>query len=91
VGTERLLGAFTAGAVVVSTPNDIVETSFVAGEEFLFASNETELTTPIESVLDAPGHLQSIACAGRTRAMAMFHPERLAAIFLSLLATRGAW
>jgi hypothetical protein len=87
---ERTLGAFTAGAVVVSTPNDIVETSFVAGEEFLFVSNETELTTTIETVLNAPGHLQSIASAGRARAMSMFDPERLAAIFLSLLVTRGA-
>ena len=86
---ERVLGAFTAGAVVVSTPNDIVETNFVAGKEFLFASNENELTTAIETVLHAPGHLQSIASAGRTRAMSMFHPERLAAIFLSLLATRA--
>jgi hypothetical protein len=86
---ERALGAFTAGAVVLSTPNDIVETSFVVGEEFLFASNETELITAVETVLHAPGHLQSVANAGRLRAMSMFNPERLAAVFLSLLDTRG--
>jgi glycosyltransferase involved in cell wall biosynthesis len=86
---ERALGAFTAGAVVVSTPNEVVETNFIAGGEFLFAGNEMELATTLETVLHAPEHLQSIATAGRARAMSMFHPERLAAIFLSLLATRG--
>jgi hypothetical protein len=85
---ERSLGAFTAGAVVVSTPNEVVETNFVAGSEFLFACNEADLATTLETVLHAPEHMQSIASAGRARAMSMFHPERLAAIFLSLLVTR---
>jgi glycosyltransferase involved in cell wall biosynthesis len=86
---ERALGAFTAGAIVVSTPNEVIETNFVAGTEYLFAGNETELATTLETVLGAPEHMQSIAKAGRERALSMFHPERLAAIFLSLLYTRG--
>ena len=86
---ERALSAFTAGAVVVSTPNEVLETNFVAGAEFLFARNETDLATTLETVLRAPEHMRSIAKAGRERAMSMFHPERLAAIFLSLLVTRG--
>ena len=86
---ERALGAFTAGAVVVSMPNEVVETNFLAGKEFIFASNETELAAALETVLRTPETLQSIAGAGRARAMSMFHPERLAAIFLSLLSTRG--
>jgi glycosyltransferase involved in cell wall biosynthesis len=85
---ERVLGAFTAGAIVASSPNEIVETSFVAGGEFIFFRNETELAAALETVLRAPGHLQSIASAGRARAMSMFHPERFAAILLSLLAIR---
>jgi hypothetical protein len=86
---ERALGAFTAGAVVVSTPNEVIETNFVAGSEYLFAGNETELATTLENVLRAPELMPSIAKAGRERAMSVFHPERLAAIFLSLLYTRG--
>jgi hypothetical protein len=86
---ERALGAFTAGAIMLSMPNEVVETNFIAGQEFLFARSETEAATALETVLHAPKHSQSIAIAGRARAMSMFHPERLAAIFLSLLATRA--
>jgi hypothetical protein len=86
---ERALGAFTAGAVMVSSPNEIAETNFVAGEEFIFFRHETELAATLETVLRSPSHLQSIADAGRTRAMSMFHPQRFVAILLSLLATRG--
>ena len=46
---ERALGAFTAGAMVVSTPNEIIETNFVTGAEFLFARNETELANTLET------------------------------------------
>ena len=87
---ERVLGAFTAGAVVVSSPNEIVETNFVAGEEFVFFRDETELRATLETVLRVPARLQSIASRGRARAMSMFHPERFAATLLSLLATRSA-
>lgn len=87
---ERALGAFTAGAVVVSTPNEIIETNFVTGAEFLFARDETNLVDTLETTLRAPEQMQAIARAGRERAMSMFRPERLAAIFLSLLTTRGA-
>ena len=86
---ERVLGAFTAGAIVVSSPNEIVEANFVAGEEFVFFRDETELPAILETVLRAPARLQSIASTGRARAMSMFHPERFAATLLSLLATRG--
>jgi hypothetical protein len=86
---ERALGAFTAGAVVVSTPNEVIETNFVAGAEFLFVQNEMDLANVLENALHTPQHMQSIAKAGRERAMLMFHPERLTAILLSLLSTRG--
>jgi hypothetical protein len=88
---ERVLGAFTAGSVVVSSPNEVVETNFVANKEFIFFGNETELVTALETVLPDPKRFQSIAEAGRTLAMSLFHPQRLAAIFLSLLNTRGGF
>lgn len=86
---ERAMGAFTAGAVVISPPNEVIETSFVAGKEYVYFRNEAELAGTLEAALSAPGCLQPIATAGRERAMAMFHPARLAAVFLSLLTTRG--
>jgi glycosyl transferase family 1 len=88
---ERVLGAFTAGSVVVSSPNEVVETNFVANKEFVFFGNETELATALETVLPDPKRFQSMAEAGRTLAMSLFHPQRLAAIFLSLLITRGGF
>jgi hypothetical protein len=39
-------------------------------------------------IVERPGDLASIAAAGRARAMEMFHPKRVAALFLSLLLTR---
>ena len=86
---ERVLGAFTAGATVVSSPNEIVETNFLSGAEYVFFRNEDDLAANLESLLDAPAALQSIASAGRARAMSMFDPIRFAATLLSLLATRA--
>jgi hypothetical protein len=87
---ERALGAFTAGAVVVSTPNEIIETNFVEGTEFLFVRNEANLANVLEIALRKPDEMESIARTGRQRALQMFHPGRLAAIFISLLSTRGS-
>jgi hypothetical protein len=85
---ERALGAFTARAVVVSAPNEVVETNFVAAKEFLLFRDESELAATLEAAIGRPEDLQSIADAGHAQAMARFHPQRLAATFLSLLTTR---
>jgi hypothetical protein len=85
---ERALGAFTAGAAVFSPLNDVLESNFVSGQEFLFFHGEAELAAILEDMVEWPGDLASIAAAGRARAMGMFHPKRVAALFLSLLLTR---
>ncbi len=82
---ERALGAFTAGAAVVASPNHILETEFNHGQGVLIYQSESELVDILERSLANPDWLEPIAARGREHALAHFAPRRLAETILSLL------
>nr|WP_294567191.1 glycosyltransferase [uncultured Rhodopila sp.] len=83
---ERVLGAFTAGAAVVSSPNKVLEAAFVHGRDILFFRDEADAAGLVEALLNDDERLQFIAHNARARASSMFPPERLVETILSLLA-----
>jgi hypothetical protein len=87
---ERALGAFTAGAAVVASPNHILETEFNHGQGVLIYQSELELVDILEKTLASPDWLEPIAARGRERALARFSPLRLAETILSLLSIEPA-
>ena len=87
---ERALGAFTAGAAVVASPNHILETEFNHGQGVLIYQSELELVDILEKTLASPDWLEPIAARGRERALARFSPLRLAETILSLLSSEPA-
>jgi hypothetical protein len=83
---ERALGAFTAGAAVVSSPNRVLEAALVHGRDLMFFRDETDAAGIVQALINDAEQLQSIADNGHARACRMFAPERLVETILSLLA-----
>ena len=81
---ERALGAFSAKSLVVSAPNDVLETNFEFGSEFLQYESIDELCDILLSIEKNLDLGQEIANAGHERAMAQFSPGRFAATVISL-------
>ena len=85
---ERVLGAFTAGAAVISSPNRVLEADFVHGRDLLFFQSEKEAADIIAMLLRDREHLADIATAGRIQAYSLFPPRRLVETILSLSSLR---
>lgn len=85
---ERALGAFTAGAAVVSSPNRVLEADFVHRRDLMFFRDETDVAGLIETLLEDTEQLQYIAQNGHARASRLFPPARLVETILSLLGMR---
>jgi Glycosyl transferases group 1 len=83
---ERALGAFTAGAAVVSAPNSVLETEFRVGQDLLMYRSAAELAAMLPDFLADHDRLRAIADAGRKRALERFSPRRLAQTMLSVIA-----
>lgn len=83
---ERALGAFTAGALVVAAPNEILETHFIQGQDMLTYRSFDELAAILERNLpsSAVDNMQAMAASGQTKALNRFSPHRLASTILSL-------
>lgn len=80
---ERGLGAFTAGAAVVSAPNERLESVFRHGQDLLFYSSADDAAAVVEALLADPARLASLAETGHARAMDACSPRRLAETMLS--------
>jgi Glycosyl transferases group 1 len=87
---ERVLGAFTAGAAVISSPNAIMESTFVSNEEYVRFGDEPGLVQQLEALCADPASFQAMANAGQSRAMNLFSPTRVAKLFLSALNAKAA-
>jgi hypothetical protein len=79
---ERPMSAFTAGAAVVSAPNDPLHCHFSHGTELLFFKRPDAVRDQVERALGSP----EIAERGREKALALFRPERLTETILNSLA-----
>jgi hypothetical protein len=86
---ERVLSAFTAGAVVISSPNRVLEVNFVHGRDLMFFQQEADLTNMLPELLSNVAEMQSIAERGNQKALALFPPIRFAETVVSLLALHG--
>ena len=82
---ERVLGAMTAGATVISSPNYLLESLFIDREEIIFFRNENELARVIEQLIAEPLEFERIAQKGHERSASIFNPHRFAALTLSIL------
>jgi hypothetical protein len=82
---ERVLGAFTAGAAVISSPNRVFQADFMHRRDLVFFRHENEAADIIAALLGNQDQLQSIAENGRVRALRLFPPARLVDTILSLL------
>jgi hypothetical protein len=82
---ERALGAFTAGSVVLSSPNTALEACMVQGRDMAFYQTAAHAADNIAELLRDPDRAQSIADSGRKRAGEMFAPARFVETVLSLL------
>jgi hypothetical protein len=85
---ERTLGAFTAGAAVISSPNRVLEANFVHRRDLMFFRDEADVAGLVEALLNDTEQLQYIAENGRVRASRLFPPARLVETILSLLDMR---
>jgi hypothetical protein len=83
---ERALGAFTAGSVVLSSPNAVLEACMVHGRDMAFYQTAAHAADSIAELLRQPDRAQAIADSGRKRAEEMFAPARFVDSVLSLLA-----
>lgn len=81
---ERALGAFTAGAAVVTAPNNILEMQFRHGQDMLVYRSAAELAELLPRLLAKPERLREIARSGQDIALDRFSPRRLAETMLSL-------
>jgi hypothetical protein len=86
---ERAMGAFTAGALVLAAPNDVLDTNFSYGKEFIQYEDPRELSGIIQSLRKNPDRMQEIASAGQRKAMAQFPPSRFAETVMSLMRIRS--
>jgi hypothetical protein len=87
---ERVLGTFSAGAVVVSAPNSVLSSHFVHGRDMVFFQDENQLAGHLAELIGNVGEMQKVADSGRKRAMQMFSPLRFAETVLSMYAMRSA-
>jgi hypothetical protein len=82
---ERAMAAFTAGALVVASADDTLESQFVEGADMLTYRNVNELARVLESLFDGRLAPQQIAASGQAKVSAdMFSPRRLASMILTL-------
>jgi Glycosyl transferases group 1 len=81
---ERALGAFTAGAAVLTAPNQVLETQFRDGQDMLVYRSAPELAELLHMLLADPDRLQNIAQCGQQLALDRFSPRRLAETMLSI-------
>jgi hypothetical protein len=87
---ERVLGAFSRGAAVLSAPNRVLEDGFVHWRDLVFFQQESEVAGLIEQLLGAPETLAAIAAQGQDKAMRMFPPARLVDTIQSLFHLRSS-
>jgi len=80
---ERALGAFTAGAAVITAPNNILEVEFRHGQDMVVYRTATELAEMLPSLLAGPDRLRAIARSGQDIALNRFAPRRLAETMLA--------
>ncbi|MGO4390465.1 glycosyltransferase [Variovorax sp. M-6] len=85
-GRERAMAAFSAGALVVASTDEVLEAEFIDGEELVTYRNFHELAFALERLLAAPASAQEIADKGRAKALARLSPTRLAGTMLALAA-----
>ena len=69
-GRERAMAAFSAGALVMASTDEILEAEFNDGEELLTYRDFHELAFTLEQWLAAPASAQEIAAKGRAKALA---------------------
>jgi hypothetical protein len=82
---ERVLGAMTAKAAVVSSPNLLIDSKFIDGEEFVSFGSEKDLAQRLGELLADRSRIQAIGETGHASAMQMFSPNRLSRLVLSVL------
>ncbi|MDO9404328.1 MAG: glycosyltransferase [Polaromonas sp.] len=87
---ERAMGAFSAGAYVISAPNEVLETNFGHDREMHVYRNVSELASTLEAVIAGTKDLEPVAQAGRARAEERFSPNNLVGAMLTTLALDAA-
>ncbi|SAL72110.1 hypothetical protein AWB71_04459 [Caballeronia peredens] len=81
---ERALASFTAGAGVIASPNEILETHFVQGRDMLTYQSEDDLAAMLEDVFAGRLDLEPLARSGRERALSRFPSMAIVETIISM-------
>ncbi|WP_354684165.1 hypothetical protein [Cupriavidus necator] len=84
---ERALAAFSTGAAVIASPNELLETNFSVGEDLFVYRTLEDLTCLLEDIVAGRRDINAVSENGRTKAMAYFPPARISNLMLSLHAS----
>jgi hypothetical protein len=87
---ERAMGAFSAGAYVISAPNEILETNFDHEREIHVYRSVGQLASTLEAVISGKKDFEPVARAGRAKAEERFSPSNLVGAMLTTLALDAA-